>query len=336
MFDKYPMVHCEVLRPITSRTEADVVPNLAQSVSNPAIVMPPSEAFERPFAGLRGERYRITGSFDYLLPPAHPDPAVLPLDPGLALQMFIVMNCTPAYYTHRDYYDSVMISYTYSGEGELVYDGRTYSLTPETGFIIDCRKPHDYRTTGDHWEHADLHFWGTRAADLCLCAATNGLVTFQMGVSVYNHLMEELLDSYTFFSDLRSQYVEDDLSHLFFSILRSAEKDGVSRIPLTYKYMIRYMDSNYMNDLSLDSLSEMFHVSKFHMSREFRKYTGVSPGEYLITLRANHALLLLAQSDFSVEKIALQSGFGNMSNFIAQIKKRTGMTPSDFRKYVRG
>lgn len=67
-----------------------------------------------------------------------------------------------------------------------------------------------------------------------------------------------------------------------------------------------------------------------HLSREFRKYTDYAPGEYLIMLRIQHASILLAQSDLSIDNIAAQSGFANMSNVIGQIKKQTGMTPSEF------
>ena len=53
-------------------------------------------------------------------------------------------------------------------------------------------------------------------------------------------------------------------------------------------------------------------------------------------LRLEHAFILLAESDLTIEQVAAQSGFVNMSNFIGQVKKRTGMTPSAFRKMSRG
>ena len=118
------------------------------------------------------------------------------------------------------------------------------------------------------------------------------------------------------------------LSDLLCAVLKKAEKDGASTIPPAYRRLIRYMENNYMYKLSLDDLADQFHISKYHLSREFRKYTGYSPGEYLIMLRIQHASILLAQSELSVKTIAAQAGFSNMSNFIGQIKKRTGMTPS--------
>ncbi len=150
-----------------------------------------------------------------------------------------------------------------------------------------------------------------------------------------NRLLEELLESYTNHSDLRNLYIGSALSNILCAVLKKAEKDGISNIPLTYRRLVRYMESNYMRALSLDEVAERFHISKFHMSREFRKYIGYSPGEYLIMLRVQHASILLAQSDLSVESIAAQAGFSNMSNFIGQIKKRTGMTPSEFRKMCK-
>ncbi len=335
MFEKYPFVHCDVTDPLTANTGDRIEASLERTLSSPGSSLPTGEAYSDLSSEMRGARYCITGSFDFLLPPVTIEASASPVPAGLEVQMFLVMDSTPAYFTHRDFYESLMLSYTYAGKGQLLYEGKTYDQTPGTGFLIDCRKPQEYRTTGDHWQHADLHLWGRRGDDLCRCAAQNGLVLFSLADAAYTRLMEEFLDAYIYFSDLHDLYVEDALAHLFFSVLKSAEKEGVSRIPLTYKYMIRYMESNYMRPLSLDDLSELFHVSKYHLSREFRRYTSHSPMEYLITLRTNHALLLLAQSDLSVERIALESGFSNMSNFIAQIKKKTGLTPSAFRKYVR-
>ena len=55
-------------------------------------------------------------------------------------------HCGPDYYTSRENLPSYLIKFCVSGEGELNYDGQSYSLQPGDLFWIDCRKPQHYRT----------------------------------------------------------------------------------------------------------------------------------------------------------------------------------------------
>ncbi len=91
-----------------------------------------------------------------------------------------------------------------------------------------------------------------------------------------------------------------------------SKRDGASDILPVYRKIIRYLESNYMQPVSLDELAGLFHVSKYYLSREFHRCTGYVPGEYLIRLRLQHAYILPAQSELSIEEVAALAGFGNM------------------------
>ena len=332
MFEKYNLVHFEVTRPIRHNLDAPYEQSVRLTDADDPNSFPPASMDT---VSLGNARYCITGSFDYLLPSIKKNVSEQVPQGQLYLQSFCVMNSDPNYYTHRENYESLLFSYTFSGSGTLLYGGKTQTLSAGNGFIIDCRAPHEYQTASDHWEHVDIHLWGVQAESLYRCAQEIELTFFSYSPGDMMRLIEDLLDAYTNHTKLQKLYVGNALSTLLCAVFRKAEKEGSSSIPPTYRRMIRYMESNYMHSLSLDALSEQFHVSKYHLSREFKKCTGYAPGEYLIMLRLQHASILLAQSDLSIEAIAAQSGFSNMSNFIGQIKKRTGMTPSEFRKKAR-
>ncbi len=332
MFEKYNLVHFEVTTPLIqgkTRYERNVkvsANDLDQAFPTPAELS----------QSMAGASYRITGSFDYLLPSIRKNAPDEFAGSQLVLQSFCVMNSAPDYYTRRTDYDSILFSYTYAGEGLLKYEGKMYIVTPGTGFVIDCRLPHEYRSNGEQWQHADIHLWGSQAELLYKCFQRTKTVSFTNSATAIDRQIEKILDSYTNPSELRNLFVGNALSDLLCSVLKKTGKDSSSTIPQTYRYLVRYMESHYMHAVSLDELAEKFHISKYHMSREFRKYIGYAPGEYLIMLRVQHATVLLAQSQLSIEAIAEHAGFSNMSNFIGQIKKRTGMTPSEFRRKCRG
>lgn len=335
MFDKYNLVHFEMIHSLV-HSSRERFESIVKAPEFPSLSM--DQGFRSPAdlsAQMHGAQYRLTGSFDYLLPVLFKESSEVSGEDLLYLQGFCLMDNTADYYTLRENYDSVLLSYTYGGAGALHYQGKDYRLTEGTGFVIDCRKMHQYYCAGSSWKHVDIHFWGGKAERFLDCFHQAGLVSFSYFASEFNRLAEELLDSYTTPSDFRGLYVDSALSGLLCSVLKKTERDGSAGIPSSYRHMLRYMEGNYMHPLSLDDLAERFHVSKYHMSREFRKFTGYAPGEYLIMLRIQHASILLAQSDLSIEAIAMQSGFRNMSNFIGQMKKRTGMTPSEFRKVCK-
>jgi len=64
----------------------------------------------------------------------------------------------------------------------------------------------------------------------------------------------------------------------------------------------------------------------------FQEITGVSPNEYLISIRLANACAMLLQTAGSIGEIALQSGFCDSNHFIKSFKKRYGVTPGKFRK----
>ncbi len=93
-----------------------------------------------------------------------------------------------------------------------------------------------------------------------------------------------------------------------------------------------FLDAHYRDSLSLDDLARHFHLSKYHLSREFKRCTCTSPYEYLLICRINHAKEHLRTSHLSVQEIAAVCGFGQTSHFIELFKKYEGITPLAYRK----
>ena len=91
------------------------------------------------------------------------------------------------------------------------------------------------------------------------------------------------------------------------------------------------MNSNYTQDLSLDFLSKFSNISKYYLTREFKKYTGFTPYNYLISLRIDAAKKLLCTTNIPISQVGEAVGINDINNFINLFKKRTGTTPALFR-----
>jgi YesN/AraC family two-component response regulator len=98
---------------------------------------------------------------------------------------------------------------------------------------------------------------------------------------------------------------------------------------------MRWIEEHYREEISLETLAEETHLSKFYVSRIFREETGSSITDYLTARRIKQACRLLQTTDLSVEQIGIRVGYPNASYFIQLFKKVVGVTPLKYRnKYV--
>ncbi len=93
--------------------------------------------------------------------------------------------------------------------------------------------------------------------------------------------------------------------------------------------VLHYINENFNNDISLDSLSEQFFVSKYHLSREFKRLVGTSVYRYIIQKR-----LIIAKQKMlagqSPTVVYCSCGFGDYANFYRAFRAEYGISPKQF------
>ena len=110
------------------------------------------------------------------------------------------------------------------------------------------------------------------------------------------------------------------------------EESENSQTALVMAHVRRYLEDNYMFDLSLDSVGEILHISPAYLSAQFKKYQKMNFLDCLTELRINAAKELLADPFRSSAEVASMVGYEDASNFARAFKKRTGMTPTQYRR----
>jgi AraC family transcriptional regulator len=98
---------------------------------------------------------------------------------------------------------------------------------------------------------------------------------------------------------------------------------------------IRLVESDSGRPLQLKEMAASAGMSKYHFLRVFRRLTGVTPHQYLISARLRRAALALASSRRPVIAIALDSGFGDLSTFNKTFRAAFGLTPTRYRAVLR-
>ncbi len=116
----------------------------------------------------------------------------------------------------------------------------------------------------------------------------------------------------------------------------AAEPDDAenSQNALVMAHVRRYLEDNYMFDISLDSVGEILHISPAYLSAQFKKYQKMNFLDCLTELRINAAKELLTDPFRSSAEVASMVGYEDASYFARAFKKRTGETPTQFRKHA--
>lgn len=142
-----------------------------------------------------------------------------------------------------------------------------------------------------------------------------------------------------------TEYLElitvSNLSHLFLRILQHAHYTANQTVVPSsahrisqIKAVLEYIERNYEYEVTLDDLANVAGMNPRYFCRIFKQITSLSPMEYVIYFRIEHACKLLATTTLPIIEVSLECGFNDCSYFIRVFKKRKGMTPSQYRKCV--
>ena len=145
--------------------------------------------------------------------------------------------------------------------------------------------------------------------------------------------VENFIDEFCHITDhLSENLTENDLLLEFCRLLNllsrnssePSSKEDASEI-------IRYVEANFSEKITLDLLAEKFFLSRFTVSRYFSRYTGTSLPKYLRSIRVINAKRYLKEG-MKVTDVAFRCGFESTSNFDRVFLAQTGMSPSEYKK----
>ncbi|MDF2885045.1 MAG: transcriptional regulator, AraC family [Clostridiaceae bacterium] len=100
-------------------------------------------------------------------------------------------------------------------------------------------------------------------------------------------------------------------------------------------HIILYLNTNYNRKVTIEEITDTFHLNRTTLSEKFRKSTGISIMGYLMKYRIRMASVMLRETMLPISEILNRVGFNDSVHFSRTFKKHTGCTPSDYReKYI--
>ncbi|MDQ6421862.1 response regulator [Paenibacillus sp. LHD-117] len=103
----------------------------------------------------------------------------------------------------------------------------------------------------------------------------------------------------------------------------------------TFRAILQYVNQNYLQELSVQSLSQRFYTNPSYISQLFKKEVGETYTSYIAKLRITYACELLSSTSMMIGEIAEKAGYPDYFYFTKLFKKAIGKTPSQFRAEMK-
>lgn len=237
----------------------------------------------------------------------------------------------------RQNLNSFLFFIVMDGEGTLFYENTKHRICAGDCVWIDCTRPYFHESSAEHpWSLKWVHFNGNGAKNFyeAYLAKGNSYVFRPRSILPFTETLDQLYlcqQNKSSLMELSANKGITDIITLCFTENESL-KQGDYSIPDKLQQVHTYLTEHYDEKISLEDLAELFFISKFHLSREYKKIYGNTIGNELTYQRISHAKSMLRFSDDSVDTIALKCGFQDSGYFIKVFKKAENMTPLEYRK----
>ena len=93
-----------------------------------------------------------------------------------------------------------------------------------------------------------------------------------------------------------------------------------------------YINENINENVTLNSLSELFHFTPNHIIRLFKSVYGITPKQYVLETKMDAAKQMLSYTKISIDDISRRLNFATPNHFSRAFKSAVGITPRDYRK----
>lgn len=239
------------------------------------------------------------------------------------------------YFTERQNLKSYLIKFTSSGTGQLLYQKKDYEIHANDLFFIDCNNHQYYATISDSpWEMDWIHFYGPNVEGFYEEFIKDGNHVF----NAKNNRIAKIIKQITSLLQTRNAKTEFQISLLIHELLNELIIQKYNpvfeeeNIPNYILLLQEFLEQNYTETITLNTLEQQFNFNKYQISKDFTRYVGVPPIDYLINVRINTAKSMLRYTDKPVKEIAFEVGVDDAPYFNRLFKKKTDMTPLDYRK----
>lgn len=236
------------------------------------------------------------------------------------------------------FHDYYVIGFIEQGKRNLICNQREYTLSSGDVIIFNPQDPHACEAVdGRTLDYRCINIQPEVMREYVQEITGSGVQPqFTQPVLYQSELALSLHELHLMILEGQSDFQKEELfMFLLEQLLREytdTEPPCPSReLTAEIKIICEYIESHYASSITLNQLSELAGISKYHLLRLFTRQKGISPYCYLETIRINHAKKLLEQGVLPIE-VASQTGFSDQSHFTNFFKRLIGLTPKQYMR----
>ncbi len=240
---------------------------------------------------------------------------------------------------HGHEYDQFF--YSTHGTGTLILNGKRYTVKEGYGFFIPQHIPHEYFPSENVWDIRWMVPRGNSLSDLYSMLNITGGIYALNDTSPLDIILDKMHKELIYNKDNGNLFASSHVCEFIMEFARQAmllddltpfalqpDSDiGQKHIAL----LKDYINYHFMHRITMAELCRLTNLSAQHLCRIFKKYIGMRPTEYILSIRIERAKELLSATNHSINDISLWCGFENNNYFWNSFKRLTGMTPGQYR-----
>ncbi len=245
----------------------------------------------------------------------------------------------------RHYHDCHELFYVTGGKASITVNAKTYSVRSGMLVIISRYEKHSVTVESGDYTRYTLRlapdYYGEKNEDYVLYSVlTNRPESFVHAVDVsdckqeFDGLFYKIKQEYDKNGDYSTLMLDMLLKEILIKLYRKEpllfSRSDEHTATIVGKIQ-RQFQQNCKEKYTLEDLSAQYNISVYYLSHLFKKVTGYSVMNYLLSCRIANAKKLLAKTDMDISTVSQECGFSDSSNFSRMFKNETGFTPTAFR-----
>lgn len=211
-----------------------------------------------------------------------------------------------------------IVFYGDTAKGETEIGGTGYVFAPGSVALIHQNTSH----SENHWDGTNVIFFGFESQISLPDGVWNDMKELK---SLFCDIVEEVRNQEWGYEKIISLKIQEILA------LLERKNTKESSCVKNLAYCKRYIEENYMQDISVGELAKMTCYSSDRFRHLFAEEFGLYPQNYLISLRLKNAGQLLHTTNLSCMEIAMLCGFSDSGQMTKMMKKKYGKTPREIR-----
>ena len=260
-------------------------------------------------------------------------------DAALPAELFYEKRRDEGLYFWSHWHEEVEILYVTEGMSRIILEQQEYILKKGSMIIINSNELHSGYCLRTPYVCRVISF---NPANLSAEIASSNIVfqTLIKNDAQVDHYIEQMFLEYEqqklAYKDSCKALLTELLIYLSRNYAAAMFSDAVSdrrkRNLERMNQVLLYIEEHYPEDLTSKELANMMYLSKDRFDHLFRENVGVSPQQYINTVRLQKARELIQAGDNSITEIARMVGFTDYNNFGRQFKRTFGCTPRELQK----